>query len=41
MSAPMARVMRQGEESVVPSTELVPGDVVFLEDGCIVPADIR
>ncbi len=41
MSAPMARVMRQGEESVVASTELVPGDVVFLEDGCIVPADIR
>ena len=41
MSAPMARVMRQGEESIVPSNELVPGDVVFLEDGCIVPADIR
>ncbi len=41
MSAPLARVMRQGEESVVPSNELVPGDVVFLEDGRIVPADIR
>ena len=41
MTAPTARVMREGEESVVPAEELVPGDVVYLEDGCIVPADIR
>ena len=41
MTAPTARVMRNGEESVVPAAELVPGDVVYLEDGCIVPADIR
>ncbi len=41
MTAPTARVMREGEESVVPASELVPGDIVYLEDGCIVPADIR
>ncbi len=41
MTAPTARVLREGEESVVPARELVPGDIVYLEDGCIVPADIR
>ncbi len=41
MTAPTARVLREGEESVVPAAQLVPGDVVYLEDGCIVPADIR
>lgn len=41
MSAPVARVMRQGEESIVPATELVVGDVVFLSDGDMVPADMR
>ena len=41
MTAPTARVLREGEESVVAASELVPGDIVYLEDGCIVPADIR
>lgn len=41
MSAPTARVMRQGEESVIPAAEIVPGDVVFLSDGDMVPADMR
>lgn len=41
MSAPRARVLRQGEESVVPAAELVAGDIVFLGDGDMVPADIR
>ena len=41
MTAPNARVLRNGEESVVPACELVPGDIVYLEDGAIVPADIR
>ena len=41
MTAPTARVLRQGEESVVPASDLVPGDIVYLEDGCIVPADMR
>ena len=41
MSAPAARVMRQGEESIVPAAELVVGDIVFLSDGDMVPADMR
>ncbi len=41
MSAPTARVLRQGEESVVPAGELVVGDVVLLSDGDMVPADMR
>ena len=41
MTAPNARVLRNGEESIVPASELVPGDIVYLEDGTIVPADIR
>ena len=41
MTAPNARALRNGEESIVPASELVPGDIVYLEDGCIVPADIR
>lgn len=41
LSAPNARALRQGEESVVPAATLVPGDIIYLEDGCIVPADVR
>lgn len=41
MSAPSARVLRQGEESIVPASNLVPGDIVFLRDGDMVPADMR
>ena len=41
MTAPNARALRNGEESIVPASELVPGDIVYLEDGSIVPADIR
>ena len=36
-----ARVVRGGEERVVPARELVPGDVVVLEAGDHVPADVR
>lgn len=36
-----ARVVRGGREIVLPATKLVPGDIVFLETGSIVPADIR
>lgn len=41
MSTPTARVLRQGEESIVPSAALVVGDIVFLADGDMVPADMR
>lgn len=41
MSAPTACVRRDGEESIIPASELVPGDIVLLEDGAIIPADIR
>lgn len=41
MSAPTARVLRQGEESVIPASELVVGDIVMLGDGDMVPADLR
>ena len=41
MSTPSARVFREGEESLVSSKEIVVGDVVILEAGGMVPADIR
>lgn len=41
MTAGKAIALRQGEESIVPVSELVPGDVVFIEDGAMIPADIR
>lgn len=41
LSAPMARVLRQGHVQDVPAADLVPGDVVLLEAGANVPADCR
>lgn len=41
MSVTTARVNRDGHPAIIPSEELVPGDIVFLEAGNIVPADIR
>ena len=41
MSAPSARVLRQGEESIIPAKDIVVGDIVFLADGDMVPADMR
>ncbi len=41
MAAPTARVIREGEERVIPARELVPGDVVVLRMGDKVPADLR
>jgi len=41
MSAPEAHVVRDGHHVTIPARELVPGDVVFLEAGNYVPADLR
>jgi Ca2+-transporting ATPase len=41
MSAPNAQALRDGRQVTVPGRELVPGDVVLLEAGNYVPADLR
>ena len=41
MSISNCIVIRDGIDREVPTTELVPGDVVKLEEGLNVPADIR
>ncbi|NLY39681.1 MAG: HAD-IC family P-type ATPase, partial [Firmicutes bacterium] len=41
MAAPQAKVLREGRIDVVPAARLVPGDIVVLETGDFVPADIR
>ncbi|MGA4863030.1 cation-translocating P-type ATPase [Streptomyces lavendulocolor] len=41
MSAPTARVRRGGADKEVPSSDIVPGDVLVLGEGDIVPADAR
>ncbi|MGB4594447.1 MAG: cation-translocating P-type ATPase [Anaerolineaceae bacterium] len=41
MAAPEAQVLRDGFRQPIPSRELVPGDVVFIEAGNHIPADIR
>ena len=41
LSAPHARVVRDGKEQVIDASELVPGDIIKLEAGDFVPADAR
>lgn len=41
LAAPEAHVVREGHRVTVPSRELVVGDVVILESGNYVPADMR
>ena len=41
MSAPHARVIRDGVEQIIDAAELVPGDIIRLEAGDFVPADAR
>jgi Ca2+-transporting ATPase len=41
MVASTARVLREGNPIEIPACDLVPGDVVLLEAGNIIPADIR
>ncbi|MFH1450749.1 MAG: cation-transporting P-type ATPase [archaeon] len=41
LSSPFARVLRNGKESRILAKELVPGDVLIIEAGDIIPADSR
>src|SRR5512144_2345662 len=41
MSAPSARVLRDGRPQTVPTAEVVPGDVLLIEEGDTIPADAR
>jgi len=41
LSVPKVRIKRSGSDKVVSSTEIVPGDMVYLETGNYVPADLR
>src|SRR5699024_10297377 len=41
MSAPLARVVRDGQTLRLDTRQLVPGDIILLEAGDLVPADGR
>lgn len=41
LSAPHARVIRDGKESIIDAAQLVPGDIIRLEAGDFIPADAR
>ena len=41
LSAPHARVIRNGKEDVIDASQLVPGDIIRLEAGDFIPADSR
>lgn len=41
LSGPVARVRRSGQDFEIPAAEIVPGDVLIMEEGSRVPADVR
>ena len=41
MSSPHSKVLRNGEVTEISAVEIVPGDIVVLDTGDIVPADLR
>jgi len=41
LASPLSKVLRDGAISEVNTRELVPGDIVILETGAVIPADIR
>ncbi|MFC2069433.1 cation-translocating P-type ATPase, partial [Chloroflexota bacterium] len=41
MMVPQCTVLRGGQEKTIPTREVVPGDIIILEDGDRIPADLR
>ncbi len=41
LATPKAKVIRDGDEIEISVTELVPGDIVLLSEGDVIPADIK
>jgi len=41
LAAPDAQALRDGRKQSIPAKDLVPGDIVFLEAGNYIPADVR
>ena len=41
LTSPHAVVIREGKHDEIPASMLVPGDLVCLDAGCLVPADLR
>jgi Ca2+-transporting ATPase len=41
MAAAMAHVVRNGQRRTIPAAELVPGDIILIEEGDTIPADAR
>nr|WP_231705775.1 calcium-transporting P-type ATPase, PMR1-type [Effusibacillus lacus] len=41
LAAPTAHTVRDGKKATIPASDLVPGDIVYLESGDRVPADLR
>ncbi len=41
LASPLSKVLRNGAITEVNTRELVPGDIVILETGAVIPADIR
>ncbi len=41
LSAPQARVIRDGRDVIIEASQLVPGDIIKLEAGDFIPADAR
>ncbi|KAF9525725.1 calcium-transporting ATPase 3 [Crepidotus variabilis] len=41
LSSPSASVIRNGESSVIPAKDVVPGDAVLVKTGDVIPSDLR
>jgi len=41
LATPLTKVLRDGDVKEIPSVDLVPGDIVVLETGAFIPADLR